>query len=368
MIPLRHQLQQPLSPEFQDLPTAYLRADDLADAAESTLLTMPSEVQKHFLREASAGHHPPEMPEALRMLVESMRITVPPPEAGELLFRGGLWSAQSLAAGALMVAFASPAGNKPLVKSGMFTEDAGPRLMRTARYVIGVCTPGGLEPGAPGFRETLHVRLMHSRVRRKLRSGWPIQEWGLPICQYDMAGTPLLFSVLMIEGLQKLGLEIPEAEADRYCLLWARAGQMMGVEPGLCREKFEKGRELLAALRMGEGTPDEDGRQLAKALAEAGGAWTSPLLRHTLGPIRGPLTASVCRWTMGDDFANSLALPKGPTDALLPVVKSLTAAQNRLDRHSHGRALSLRAGRHTWKLLLEGYQPGVIPEQGKHSE
>ncbi len=213
--------------------------------------------------------------------------------------------------------------------------------------------------GAPGYRETLHVRLLHSRVRRRLLATgtWKTEAWGLPVCQYDMAGTPLLFSVLLVEGLRKLGLEVSKDEADAFCLLWARAGRMMGVQPGLAKESFEEGSALLNVLRDCDGAPDDDSRRLAAALVQAGGAWTSPLLRHTLGPIRGPLTASVCRWTMGDDVADSLGLSPGPADHLLPMVRELIRVQNRVDRLPSGRRLSRRLGRRLWQEMLEDQAP-----------
>ena len=359
MIPSRFAPTKPVPPEFSRVTDAYLQGDPVADAAEAALETLPDTQRRLWMEAAGSGSLPSEAPDALRALVDTLRVPLPQGDAGGLLFRGGLWCTQVLAAGSLMVAFASPAGNKVLIQRGMFTQDALPRLLRTARYVVAVCDPGGLAPGAPGFRETLHVRLLHSRVRRRLLATgtWKTEAWGIPVCQYDMAGTPLLFSVLLVEGLRKLGLEVGKEEADAFCLLWARAGRMMGVQPSLAKENFEEGRALLEVLRDCDGPPDEDSRRLAAALVLAGGAWTSPLLRHTLGPIRGPLTASVCRWTMGDELANSLGLSAGPADHLLPMVRELIRVQNRVDRLSRGRRVSRRLGRRLWEEMLEDQAP-----------
>jgi hypothetical protein len=49
----------------------------------------------------------------------------------------------------------------------------------------------------------VRVRLIHARVRHALSRSpaWRPDAWGAPINQYDMAGTVLLFSSKLFEGL-----------------------------------------------------------------------------------------------------------------------------------------------------------------------
>ena len=58
--------------------------------------------------------------------------------------------------------------------------------------------------------------LLQSRQVRKmiLASGlWQSAAWGLPVNQHDLAGTTLLFSQVIIDGLRKLGMNVTAANA-----------------------------------------------------------------------------------------------------------------------------------------------------------
>ena len=85
----------------------------------------------------------------------------------------------------LVLGYASPAGNKPLMLSGRLKEQALKRLNETARFVQAVCRPGGMRPLADGWQITVKVRLIHAQVRRMiLKSGkWDEGAWGAPVNQ-----------------------------------------------------------------------------------------------------------------------------------------------------------------------------------------
>src|SRR5262249_52906161 len=109
---------------------------------------------------------------------------------GELLLRAGPLGGAVLGTRSLVLGYASPGGNRPLVFSGRLTEQAGRRLNETARFVQAVCRPGGMRPFADGWQITLKVRLIHAQVRKMLLASprWSSADWGLPINQHDLAG------------------------------------------------------------------------------------------------------------------------------------------------------------------------------------
>ncbi|MBV9945442.1 MAG: DUF2236 domain-containing protein, partial [Myxococcales bacterium] len=80
---------------------------------------------------------------------------------GRVLLRAGPLGGLVLAFKSLVLAYASPAGNKPLAWSGRLTEDAPRRLRETARFVRETIQPGNLRPGTAGWRDTLKVRILH---------------------------------------------------------------------------------------------------------------------------------------------------------------------------------------------------------------
>jgi hypothetical protein len=76
---------------------------------------------------------------------------------------------------------------------------------------------------------------MHAQIRRLLRASprWDGTAWGDPINQVDMAGTVLLFSLVLVDGLRMLGFRIGRQECEDVLHLWRVAGWVLGVEPEL---------------------------------------------------------------------------------------------------------------------------------------
>ncbi len=221
----------------------FFRVDPLADAAvEALAKEAPGRawalLDEALARGAGAASGAPEAVRAL--LAEAER--VPPwvdwdalDQGGELLMRAGPFGGMVLGACSLVLGYASPAGNKPLVMSGRLTEQAARRLNETSRFVQAVCRPGGMRPGGDGFGITVKVRLVHAQVRRMiLRSGrWDEARWGAPLNQHDMSATTLLFSLVVLDGLRTLGLEIAPGESERYMQLWRYVGWVIGSDRDL---------------------------------------------------------------------------------------------------------------------------------------
>ncbi len=61
---------------------------------------------------------------------------------------------------------------------------------------------------------TVKVRVMHAQVRRLIRASgrWQTALWGEPINQHAMVATALLFSVAVIDGLDKLAYRFAPAQ------------------------------------------------------------------------------------------------------------------------------------------------------------
>lgn len=194
-------------------------------------------------------------------------------EAGRLLFRSGMLGGLVLGTKSLVLGYASPGGNKPLVLSGRLSrpEYAAKRLAETAKFVMAVSEPGGLEPGALGHQITLRVRLMHAKVRRLvLGSGlWRSEDWGHPINQHDMLATILVFSAAFLQGVGQLGVQVSSAEADAYTQLWRRVGHVIGVEQDLLPEDAYQALHWAQLIELTQGPPDDDARALVKSYFDA---------------------------------------------------------------------------------------------------
>jgi hypothetical protein len=284
---------------------------------------------------------------------------------GEVLLRAGPLGGIVLALKSLVQGYASPAGNKPLVFSGRLQEQAVRRLNETSRFVQATITPGSMRPRGEGWRITLKVRLIHAQVRRMiLRSGrWDAAAWGAPINQHDSAGTALLFSVIVLDGLRQLGMRIPWREAEGYVHLWRWSGWLMGVEPELLPATEAEGLRLGQLIAATLGEPDEDSRKLTAALLH------SPLqTARTRGEIANAkrvirFSEAMCRHLMGEEVADKLAVPRTSWRYMVPFARRLVSSVELVrETVPFADVPAVWAGRRYWDRVVELGLAGAMAE------
>lgn len=137
------------------------------------------------------------------------------------------------------------------------------RIYETSRFVIDVMSGDTLSK--KGILAAQRVRLMHAAIRflftyhsekarEHIASGdvskeygevllnerWN-EKWGVPIGQEHMGGTLMSFSYTIIKGLENLGIEVAEDEAEAYLHRWNVIGYVMGIN-----EKFLLGVSTMA--------------------------------------------------------------------------------------------------------------------------
>lgn len=331
----------------------FLRGDPLADAAAEALAAMPANVREATLERALRQGCAPDDPEALRALLAQCE-RVPfwvdfarCDRGGAAFLKSGIAGGLILGSYSLTAGYLSPAGNKPLAFSGRLTEQAPRRLAETGRFVQQVSLPGGMRPRAEGWRITVRVRLMHASVRRMLvRSPrWDSAAWGVPINQADSAGTILLFSLVVLDGLDLLGLHMPPGEREDLLHLWRWVAAVIGVDDELRFATEAEARTFWELLTSTQGDPDDDSRALARALLESPvTAAKTPEERRRATRMRD-VGYALSRYFLGDRYADALDYPRSRAAQALPLL----------------RGFNRRAGR-MWKAL-----PGLpygTPEEG----
>jgi hypothetical protein len=293
------------------------RSDPAADQVVLALAPL-SPAERHARVEAALSGDDRDAPAALRSLVAEAR-SVPAwvdetelAQASAVFSRAGMLGGMALALSSLVYGYCAPAGNKPLVFSGRLKERADRRLAETSRFVTAVTAPRGLEPGAPGWRMVLKVRLMHAAVRKLvLDSGrWSTEAWSYPINQHDMVATILLFSVVFIDGVRHLGVQVTSEEADAYQHLFRLVGELIGVEPGLLPARYAEAKRVAQLIQLTQGSPDDDSRELVTALL--GGplrAAKTEAERKRARRLVG-LNTGLCRSLIGDELADQLGLAR----------------------------------------------------------
>lgn len=160
-------------------------------------------------------------------------------------------------------------GAMVLYLSERIRKDTTKRLYETAVFVWEVMAPGAFDNGGKGFTEVLKVRLMHAAVRYyTLQSGKWDDSWGQPVNQEDMAGTNLSFSLIVIRGLRKLGLNVSQADQQAFMHLWNVIGFLSGLQEELIPQDPKMAQTLDRAISKRQFAVSSHGKELTKALTD----------------------------------------------------------------------------------------------------
>ncbi|MES2638333.1 MAG: oxygenase MpaB family protein [Myxococcota bacterium] len=347
---------------------AWLRVGDpLADAAAAALAPLPA-AERTPLVDAALRGRLQGAPPALADLVVSMR-TLPPwvdrarmGRGAAAVVRAGLPAGLVLGCSSLVLGFCSPAGNKPLVFTGRLEGAARRRLAETSRFVHALTTPGGALPGGEGWIAAAKVRLMHAAVRRALMASprWTADDWGVPINAFDSAGTILLFSLLVADGLAGLGFPMTAEERGDLLHLWRYVGHVIGVPEPLLFADEASARAFWDLVVTTQDPPDGDARLLVHATLNGGlgPRETNIATRARARAVRGVAWATARRLLDPTLVADLDFPPPDGWDRLLrllhPANRALTRLRSpRLDRHRYA------AGVRYWEEVVREGLAGV---------
>lgn len=177
---------------------------------------------------------------------------------------------------ALMGGYLLSGFNQALVLTGALNKNASQRLAETSKWWLDCTEINGLERFSQGFKSTVHVRMIHALVRRNLqrKAEWKMDEWGLPICQIDMAATNLAFCSLFLLGLRGIGIFPTSRESKAVMHFWKYLGWIMGVDEQWLVNTEIDGHVLLHHTMLTQSEPDWTSKALGHALSQ------EPLNKH----------------------------------------------------------------------------------------
>jgi hypothetical protein len=351
----------------------FFRVDPLADAVVEAFEALPPRHGWGMLEQALTQGiaSVPEAPAAIHALFAELD-DVPVwvdwatlDRGGELLFRTGILGGIVLGAKSLVLGYVSPAGNKPLVLSGRLKQQASRRLNETSRFVQAVCRPNGLRRHGDGFAITVKVRLMHAQVRRMiLRSGsWDSASLGAPINQHDMAGTQLLFSISVLEGLRSFGFRITSEESESYMHLWRYVSRIIGVEPDISVNSELEARALADLIAATQAAPDDDSRALVRALLDSPQTVAKNEVDRRRAKRGTHIGEGLVRGLVGDEMADSLGVPKTRWRHIMEVARAATrAAEVARETMPGARAALIESGHRYWDRVVEIGLAGATAE------
>ena len=161
--------------------------------------------------------------------------------------------------------------NKPLIFTGILKKGAVKRLKDTLEFWIHVTRENGLKIHSEAYQLVVRTRLMHSYARlqiNKKRKDWDVEKWGEPINFWDMTATYTGFSLVLMQGLRKLGIEISDEEEKGVFHLWKYIGYLLGIPPEYLPDNRVQAVEQLYLWSSLQDKGDEDSVQLAQALLD----------------------------------------------------------------------------------------------------
>src|SRR3954463_7471836 len=254
------------------------QGDPLADAVIAGLVAegrtgAVNDVLAHF--RDNDQPIPEDLPESVRRyLIE----TDDPPDwadldriarAYEFFVDDGVHVASVLSFGAMVNCYAQPRPSRVLSLTHRLNQPHR-RLSETSQFVLNMMGPAPFGSGG-GFVPTIQkTRLIHAAVRYFItHSGeWDVAADGVPLCQQDMLGALLIFSVQVIDGMRRIGISVTEREAEDYYYVWRVTGAMLGIPAGAMPETLAEAQALNAELVEATYGPSDEGIELTRNLLD----------------------------------------------------------------------------------------------------
>ncbi|QDQ15963.1 oxygenase MpaB family protein [Streptomyces spectabilis] len=240
------------------------------------------------------------------------------------------------------------------------------RMAETGQFTVFLMQPDAFEAGSRFIPAAQKVRLLHASIRHHLKreNRWDAAALGVPICQEDMIGGQMFFSMLVLDSLHRLGIHMTQEGAEAYYYAWRVVGAMLGVDQDAVPKTLDEARQFLDLYMIRHMGPSDEGAHLTRQLID--------LYEEVVpGTFFDPIVSALIRYLVGDTCADWLDVPHTPWDTVVKAVPHLLGVLETLEDRSPLSAWALdRIGHLTSVLELSSLTRGrvmhyAIPEQLK---
>jgi hypothetical protein len=240
------------------------------------------------------------------------------------------------------------------------------RMAETGQFTVHLMQPDAFEAGSRFVPAAQKVRLLHASIRHHLkRDGhWDTARLGTPICQEDLIGGQMLFSLLVLDSLHRLNIHMSTEGAEAYYYAWRVVGAMLGVDQAHSPENMEDARRFLDLYMVRYMGPSEEGAHLTRQLVE--------LYEEVVpGTFFDPVVGALVRYLIGDTCADWLDVPRSAWDGVAKAVPALLGVLETIEDRSPFAGWALdRLGHFTTLFELSSLTRGrvmhyAIPEHLK---
>ncbi|WP_030718294.1 oxygenase MpaB family protein [Streptomyces sp. NRRL S-237] len=240
------------------------------------------------------------------------------------------------------------------------------RMAETGQFTVHLMRPDAFEAGSRFIPAAQKVRLLHASIRHHLvrEDRWDTAALGTPICQEDMIGGQMFFSLLVLDSLHRLNIHMSTEGAEAYYYAWRVVGAMLGVDQEAVPATLDEARSFLDQYMIRHMGPSEEGAHLTRQLID--------LYEEIVpGTFFDPVVSALVRHLVGDTCADWLQVPRTAWDTVVKAAPHLLGVLETIEDRSPLGAWALdRLGQLTTVLELSSLTRGrvmhyAIPEQLK---
>ncbi|MGW2256446.1 oxygenase MpaB family protein [Streptomyces sp. NPDC001780] len=230
------------------------------------------------------------------------------------------------------------------------------RMAETGQFTVYLMRPDAFEAGGRFVPAAQKVRLLHASIRHHLtaENRWDTATLGTPICQEDMIGGQMFFSLLVLDSLHRLGVHMSTEGAESYYYAWRVVGAMLGIDQDTVPRTLDDARRFLDGYMLRYMGPSEEGTRLTRQLID--------LYEEVVpGTFFDPVVSALVRHLVGDTCADWLQVPSTAWDTLVKAVPHLLGVLESVEDRSPLGAWALdRLGHLTTVFELSSLTRGRI--------
>jgi hypothetical protein len=302
-----------MQPSQQFLDSLQFEGDPLADAVIADLVGTGRIREVNTVLEQFRGNDeliPENLPPSVR---DYLVATDNPPDwadlsrvarAQDFFVDDGMHVASVLSFGAMVNCYAQPRPSRVLCLTHRLNQPHR-RLAETSQFVVNLMAPDPFGRAGSFVPTIQKTRLIHAAVRHFLTESpeWDTQLDGVPICQQDLLGALLIFSVQVIDGMRRIGISVTSQEAEDYWYVWRVAGTMLGIRTDAMPDTVAEADELNRSLVQQHYGPSPEGIELTENLLQ---------LYQELMPGKAfdGVIPAMARKVVGPEIADMLRIPK----------------------------------------------------------
>ena len=308
-----------------ELAEKYIRhtmiGDPVADAVVAELAKKASPQQVHGIIANTLDNWdnlPAGTPDSLRNLVATSCVV---PEwydrelamdATRAFVRNSDMVLGGLIAGAIVEGFSTLISRSFRIRSRIVMNGVR-RLKQNMLQLVDQFLPGGMEPGADGWKLSLRIRLVHAQSRLLIKDtdDWGGEDvYGMPLSASHMLLGAAAFSGRLMRHVARLGGDFNQREIEGYVHVWRYTGQVMGVPEEIMFKNNAESLRVYQIAALCEPPPEEDAIIMANSIINS-----APIVLGFANPTERRSNAAyvyqVTRELIGDEMADMFNFPPG---------------------------------------------------------